>query len=339
MIKKFFRFILILLCLFLGLLIAFYYWGSSPTFSNDKYVINKSYSVPNSDMKDSVFTIVTYNIGYLSGMNNLKPVLLEQDFFYKNLALVIQSFKEIKPHIVAYQEIDFGGDRSHDLNQSDKIAQNCGFSYQLDAVNWDKTYVPFPYSWDLRHHFGQVYSGQAIHSRFQMLSHERLVLEPNTHLPFYQKAFYTQRLAQVARLKIQNKEVVVINVHLEAFDAPTRIRQGKVIKELFERYAKYYPVILLGDFNSNAPTPANRQNSDYEAVIDDLLKVSQLKSAIQPENFGKQEYLTFSSQTPEKQIDYIFYSADKIECIESRVIKEVKTASDHLPVMMKFKFK
>lgn len=338
MIKKFFRFLFVLLCLAAGLLVWFYYWGSSPQLSPNQYVINKSNPNSSSAASDSTFTVITYNIGYLSGMTNNVIANRSQEFLYQNLSLVIQAFKQLKPDIVAYQEIDFDGDRTYDINQSEKIAQLAGFAYQLEVVNWDKTYVPFPYSWNPNHHFGRILSGQAIHSCFTTLTHDRLLLA-RPKLPFYQEAFYIDRLAQVVKLKIQDKEVMLINVHLEAFDAPTRLKQAKVVMELFERYAKYYPVILLGDFNSIAPTERNRNNSDYEPVIDDLLKISSLKSAVAPENFGKEAFFTFPSEKPDKQIDYIFYTSDKIECLESRVVTEVKTASDHLPVLMKFKFK
>ncbi|SFF31386.1 endonuclease/exonuclease/phosphatase family protein [Thermoflexibacter ruber] len=337
MIRKFFYFILILLCAGAGGLVAFFYWGSSPKLSSNQYLANKSYPNASPLPSDSVFTIITYNIGYLSGMTNNKVADRTQEFLYQNLAYVIQTFKQIQPDIVTYQEIDYGGDRSFDINQSEKIAQTLGFAYQLDAINWDKVYVPFPYSWNPTYHFGRVLSGQSLHTHFPVLTHERLVLE-RTNLPFYEQAFYIDRLAQVVKLKIRDREVVIINVHLEAFDAPTRMKHGKVVTELFERYAKYYPVILLGDFNSPAPTEASRQNSDYEPTIDEILKITNLKSAVAPEHFGKKEFLTYPADNPTIQIDYIFYTSDKIECLASRVVTEVKTASDHLPVLMKFRF-
>jgi len=337
MVRKFFYFILVFLGIGAGGLIVFFYWGSSPKLSPSQYLVNKSYANAYPRQSDSVFTIITYNIGYLSGMTNNKVAERTQELLYQNLAHVIQTFKQIQPDIIAYQEIDYEGGRTFDINQSEKIAQTLGFAYQLDAINWDKTYVPFPYSWNPAYHFGRVLSGQSLHTHFPILNHEKMVLE-RPDLPFYQQAFYLDRLAQVAKLKIKDKEVVVINVHLEAFDAPTRLKHGKVVKELFERYAKYYPVILLGDFNSPAPTALSRQNSDYEPMIDEILKIANLKSAIAPEHFGKKEFMTFPTDKPEIQIDYIFYTSDKIECVESRVVTEVKTASDHLPVLMKFKF-
>lgn len=336
MMRKFFYLILILLGTGVGGMVAFFYWGSSPKLSPSQYLINKSYPNASSLQSDSVFTIITYNIGYLSGMTNNKVADRTQEFLYQNLARVIQTFKHIQPDIVAYQEIDYGGDRSFDINQSEKIAQTLGFAYQLDAINWDKTYVPFPYSWNPVHHFGRVLSGQSLHTHFPVMSHEKMILA-RPDLPFYEQAFYIDRLAQVVKLKIKDKELVIINVHLEAFDAPTRLKHGKVATELFERYSKYYPVILLGDFNSPAPTETSRQNSDYEPMIDEMLKINNLKSAIAPEYFGKKEFLTYPADNPAIQIDYIFYTSDKIECLESRVVNEVQTVSDHLPVLMKFR--
>ncbi|GAB4187576.1 MAG: hypothetical protein OHK0057_24000 [Thermoflexibacter sp.] len=183
MIRKFFYSVLIFLSVGVGGLIAFFYWGSSPKLSSNQYLANKSYPNAYSLPSDSVFTIITYNIGYLSGMNNNKVADHTQEFLYQNLAHVIQTFKQIQPDIVAYQEIDYGCDRSFDINQSEKIAQTLGFAYQLDAINWDKVYVPFPYSWNPTYHFGRVLSGQSLHTHFPVVNHERMVLErPN--LPF-----------------------------------------------------------------------------------------------------------------------------------------------------------
>lgn len=47
-------------------------------------------------------------------------------------------------------------------------------------------------------------------------------------------------------------------------------------------------------------------------------------------------FFTYPSDKPEMRLDYIFYS-DHFEMLESRVVTEVGTVSDHLPVYAKLK--
>jgi endonuclease/exonuclease/phosphatase family metal-dependent hydrolase len=39
------------------------------------------------------------------------------------------------------------------------------------------------------------------------------------------------------------------------------------------------------------------------------------------------------------KLDYIFYTPETIEAIEAQVVSEAEQASDHLPVMLRFRFK
>ncbi|SEK28115.1 endonuclease/exonuclease/phosphatase family protein [Parapedobacter koreensis] len=59
------------------------------------------------------------------------------------------------------------------------------------------------------------------------------------------------RLAQVAKLLIQGREVIVINVHLEAFDRDTREQHTDAVLQLYQRYSERYPTMMVGDFNSS----------------------------------------------------------------------------------------
>ena len=122
--------------------------------------------------------------------------------------------------------------------------------------------------------------------------------------------------------------MILINVHLEAFDADTRKAQFQQIKNLYIKYAKTFPTILLGDFNSDIRYK--------DAGINVLLKMSDLGCAsFDPENFQN----TYDSESPSERLDYIFYNKEFIEEIEAEVLTQFGTASDHLPLLMKFKFK
>ncbi|MEM7553878.1 MAG: endonuclease/exonuclease/phosphatase family protein, partial [Cyanobacteria bacterium P01_A01_bin.84] len=112
------------------------------------------------------------------------------------------------------------------------------------------------------------------------------------------------------------------------------LQQTKFVQNLLEKYINDFPVLLVGDFNSNIPNP-----QDPEPTINILLKNPHLKSATPQSQFNDGKVLTFPANKPEVKLDYIFYTPKTIEMLESRVVSEAKQASDHLPVMMKFRFK
>jgi len=314
-----------LILFFLILLITFFFWGSSSVHPVKENNIIIKTNTKNSVTNDSVFSIATYNIGYLSGMTNNLPVPKPKSLFNANLTQVKHVLKSLNIDILAFQEIDFAASRSYDVNQQLEIAK-LGYPYVGQAVNWDKRYLPFPY-WPISLQFGRIYSGQSVLSKFPITTQDRIVLKPVTGAPFYRTAFYLDRLAQVDKINVNGKTIVIINVHLEAFDKPTRTIQTKKILHIYNRYKNTYPTLLVGDFNSDAKFT----NASIAPIIN-------------AQNIGIAAYKlpypnTFSAVKPIKRIDYIFYNKNFIKAISSRVITEMGDASDHLPAMMVFKLK
>lgn len=320
--KYFFAFI----ALAVIVLTTFFLWASSPQLAASDYEKLITYENQSSLEKDSTYSIVTYNIGYLSGMTNNKAVAKPKSLYDNNLLLVKDLLKRLQPDIIALQEIDFKSERSYFVNQQDELSST-GYQYAAQAVNWDENYVPFPY-WPPSVHFGRMLSGQSILSKYPIGKHERIVLDRVADAPFYRDALYLERLAQIVQVELNSKKVILINVHLEAFDKSTRVQQFNAILELFDQYKEIHPTILLGDFNSPA--------SDPNAVIHKLFEQKEVGNAA----FDKQAISnTFSSEDPFKRIDYIFYTKNNIELIDARVLSEFGAASDHLPVYMQFKLK
>ena len=187
--------------------------------------------------------------------------------------------------------------------------------------------MPFPY-WPISMHFGKVISGQSIISKYPLKNQERIVLQRVADSPFHRDAFYLERLAQVVKVVLNGKEVVLINIHLEAFDRDTRVKQFEEVLEIFNTYKENYPTILLGDFNSRA--------RDEDAVVKNMFTMENVGNAafdvINIEN-------TFDTKAPFERIDYIFYTENSIEYISGKVLNDYGQASDHLPVQMSFKLK
>jgi endonuclease/exonuclease/phosphatase family metal-dependent hydrolase len=187
--------------------------------------------------------------------------------------------------------------------------------------------LPYP-EFPISSHFGRILSGQSILSKYEIINQDRFELERDKTNPFYYDAFYIDRLAQIVKISIQNKILVLINVHLEAFNKETRLIQTKKIIELYNTYKNLYPTILLGDFNSDIKFE--------NATINLLLDLPDLGNAV----FEKNNYpKTYISLNPTERLDYIFYNKKYITFIDGYVLTDFKQASDHLPLLMKFKFK
>lgn len=320
------RTILWTICIIIFSVVCFYFWSSSSNLKEDSYsqLIQNDY--PQDVENDSVYSIVTYNIGYLSGMTNNRPIERTKQMFTDNLITVKKAFVALNPDIICFQEIDYNSNRSFFVNQQNELAV-LGYNYVFQAVNWDKKYIPFPYL-PISTHFGQVQSGQSILSKYALYEIERIALERVKTGPFYQDAFYLDRLAQVTKVKVDSHTVVLINVHLESFDTETRRLQTEYIADLYKKYYENYPTLLVGDFNSDV---------EYEnASIKIILAIPGIVSAkFDTLNSSK----TFPSNKPKVRLDYIFYNTEFIEMMSSEIVTTVGEASDHLPVMMNFKLK
>ncbi|AOW18484.1 endonuclease/exonuclease/phosphatase [Polaribacter vadi] len=324
--KRFLKFIFRLLFLLIIATIVFFFWASSSTLKETEYVSLTKVDDQIQIKNDSIFSIVTYNIGYLSGMTNNRPIAKPKFLFDENLQKVLAETQKVNPSIIAFQEIDYDATRSYNINQEEQIAQ-LGFPYRARTINWDEHYVPFPY-WPISMHFGKVVSGQSIISKYPIKEQQRIVLQKVEDAPFYRNAFYLERLAQVVKVVLKDQEIMIINVHLEAFDKATRVKQFDEVVKLFNQYKEQYPTILLGDFNSEA--------NDTSAVIQKMFAMKDVGNAAF--NVDKIEN-TFDSKSPYKRIDYIFYTKNSIEYISGKVLNEFEEASDHLPVFMEFKLR
>ncbi len=318
----FLKLIVLLICS----VVIFYFWGSNATLDQKKYkqLITNEYTQEFNS--DSIFSIVTYNIGYLSGMTNNTSKARPKELFDTNLFHVKEEFKKLNPDIIAFQEIDYAAKRSYQINQEEELSK-LGYNHVARTINWDKKYVPFPY-FPPSAHFGKVVSGQSILSKFPINNHNRIVLDRVENTPFYKNAFYLDRLLQVVQVKIKDKDVTIMNVHLEAFDKETRVKQLKEVVKKFLEYGQSNPTILLGDFNSDP--------NFEDSAITQVLNLKNIGNAAFSEGNSAN---TFDSKKPYKRLDYIFYTKNFISYVDGRVLLEFAQASDHLPVNMKFKLK
>lgn len=313
--------------LLLTALIVFYSWAKEESGCSKLQLVEKPLLCPGTG-NDSVLCLMSYNMGYLSGMTNNLAVEPERELFAGNRKKLIKKLARLKPDLLALQEIDYGSRRSFGEDQHDTLASRF-FPYSLKAVNWDKRYVPFPY-WPPNVHFGKILSGQSIMSRWPLEYPQRLVLKEVASSPFYYRALYLDRLLVSVRVKHPAGDFIVMNIHAEAFDRQTREEQLAGVYRLFTETRKQVPVLLLGDFNS---IPVAGEKSIRLFLNDPEVGCAALSAENQP--FPP----TFPSVCPAERIDYIFYPKACFEELDSGVLTDFGPISDHLPVYACLKIK
>jgi endonuclease/exonuclease/phosphatase family metal-dependent hydrolase len=334
--RLFLRFLVVPFLFLLLAGVGWFFWASAPVqpAATDRLV---PYPVVPAVPRDT-FTVMTWNIGYLSGMTNNLPTERTEAFVNSNLEVAVRLLADVQPDVVALQEIDFAAARSFDVNQADTLAKRGRFAAVAEAVNWDERYVPFPYGWP-QDHFGRVRSGQAVLSRHPITGQERVVLERPSN-PFWYDAFYLDRLAQVVKIDLGGQPLILINVHLEAWDAPTRNRQAGHVQQLYQQYAAQYPVLVLGDFNSVLPQDTTALPAEDRAWLDgDRAAATLVQTPGLVEAFAtlrQKTTGTYPADTPRYKIDHIFYSTDRLQLLDAWVADSPTHPSDHRAVVMRF---
>ena len=316
--------------------VVFYFWARRPLYNEAEYSKIIEFSDNRGAEIQDTFSIATYNIGYLSGMTNNLAVDRPQSLIQSNLEKAVMLLKDKKPDIVAFQEIDFKSRRTFDINQMVQLGKLTSYNSSAMAVNWDKQYVPFPY-WPFKYHFGRMLSGQAVLSHSAILSNDFVVLPKPESNPFYYNDFYLERLAQVVWIPTKKDSLLIINVHFEAWDGPTRELQADIVMDIYNEYEQNNPVILLGDFNC---TPPFAVNAFPEKTIEVIMSHPSISMVITEEeyNIDPEHYFTFNSEEPNIKIDYIFYNNKYLDCLDADVMYEAGDISDHLPVWARFAF-
>lgn len=311
---------------------AFFFFGSSRNLSGADYNKITRFDQKGVLILPDTLKVMTYNLGYLSGMTNNRPMDRDYSLFEDNLEEAVQLIREEKPHIIGFQEIDFSSDRSFEQNQADSIALKADFSQAYKSINWDKRYVPFPF-WPVQNQFGKVISGQAILSVFPITNEETIRLIQPVNASFVYRSFYLDRLIQVCDIQVGEQLIRVMNLHLEAFDEETREEQAVVVKELFEKFSDKMPVLMIGDFNSRSI-----HEQEINGAMKVIMQARNIAASVDDSSYlaDRRQYYTFDSQAPFQMIDYILYNPNFISKVETEVLQKAGEISDHLPLTMKF---
>ncbi len=138
------------------------------------------------------------------------------------------------------------------------------------------------------------------------------------------------------RDKKARKKLWVFNTHLDHVGEEARSKGIQLIlSKIASLNTKNFPVILMGDFNSE---PASERISMLKKVMNDSRELSEEKP------FGPEgTFNGFNHQEPvTRRIDYIFISKnDKLKVKKHAILtdsKDLKYPSDHFPVFVQLNY-
>ncbi len=203
-------------------------------------------------------TVLSMNVGYcalgkdsdffMDGGKEVRPD--SQSTIETNLDGVEGILAANPADFVFLQEVDADSMRSYYINEKEILGTQNGYSAYAFARNFSCGFVPFPLP-----PIGKVESGLLTLGNYRFTQSDRISLPCPFSWPI--RMANLKRCLLVSRVPIEgtDKELVLINLHLEAYDdGEGKIAQTKVLIDILnEEYAKGNYVIAGGDFNQIFP--------------------------------------------------------------------------------------
>jgi len=210
--------------------------------------------------KGKPFSITTFNIGY-AGLD------ATQDFFMDggrnsratnlatvndNLNAITETLQELESDIYLLQEVDINSSRSFHLNQVESLAEAFPHHSYTFGYNYKALWVPVPVFKPM----GKAESGLQSFSSFEVASQTRLDLPGKESWPV--QLFELDRAVVEHRIHVsEQKELVLLNIHLSAFDKGGTIRKQQLdfLKQYIQHeIEKDNYIIVGGDWNHVLPS-------------------------------------------------------------------------------------
>lgn len=246
--------------------------SGNPNTSADNEASSEDNNGTNEIHQGDSLTVLTWNTGYgalgdnadffMDGGEMVKTA--DKDRVLANVAGITDTIKDIDPDIIMLQEVDENSTRSYGINERESYEEAFAGYYTSFAYNYKTLMVPYPLP-----PIGKVASGIMTLSAYSVDSAVRIKLPCPFSYPV--RLCNLKRCLLVSRIPVagSDKELVIVNVHLEAYDSGEgKEAQTKMLAELLkkEQEAGNY-VIAGGDFNQAF---SNVDISDYPLQRDDL---------------------------------------------------------------------
>lgn len=246
---------------------------------------------------DGTIRLLTWNTGY-AGLDETQDCFLDggkrvraasEDAVRQNAQAMVDVIAAQNPDIVLLQEVDCDSSRSYRVDQGSKYREIFGKTEtSAYARNYYTPFVPYPLP-----PIGKVDCGLFTLSQAAMTEATRYQLPISFTWPV--RMVNLKRCLLVTRFDLQgtDKELVVVNLHLEAY-APKEAKsaQTAILKQVLENeYAKGNYVIAGGDWNM---TLYGVNPSLYPVVDDSYYVAEQMEKDETPAGWP----LVFDESTP-----------------------------------------
>ena len=189
-----------------------------------------------------------------------------------NIETISQKIAQEDPDIFFVQEIDINSKRSFNINELQLLREEKEDDYNNSyACNFKAGFIPLP----LYNPFGKVEGGITTFSKYQITESKRVQLPIPFSWPISLLNLKRCLLINRTVLAGLDKELVTINLHLEAYDdGEGKAKQLKQLMDIMEEeYAKGNYVIAGGDFNqcfSNVDISKYPKMNDWVCPIIDV---------------------------------------------------------------------
>ena len=276
--------------------------------------------------------IATWNIHFGAGSTLDDARRFPKTTVEAHLSAIGDVLRREKVDIVALQEVDRDSQRSGHIDQLEVLRHATGLTHASFATTWDAAWVPYPVTAPPRQQYGRMWSGQAVLSRFPIVEQRRHGLaQPARNGRFYNR-FYLHRCIQQVVLELgRQRQLTLLNVHLEAFDMANRRSQARGLARLMRRVPQ--PAITLGDLNTVPVEATHRSVFDDEPETDfhgDDTLPTLLEAGWR--TVGDDSF-TFPAANPSRRLDHIL-GGPGVRLDGGGLMSEGgPPSSDHLPLI------
>ena len=296
-------------------------------------------------------TVVSWNCGYGALGDNADFFMdggssvytADKDRVNRNLSDIRDKLSVLQPDFILLQEVDINASRSYGTDERTVLREAVpAGACEAFAYNFNALWVPYPVPM-----IGHVEAGLYTLSTAQARTAERISLPVPFSWPV--RLVNLKRCLLVSRWPVKgtDRELVLINLHLEAYDSGEgkEAQTRRLVSFMQQEYAKGNYVIAGGDFNQRF---TNIDSSAYP-VFDGMWQPGEINS----DAFGADFTLLMDNTTPTcRSLDrpwagaradgFQFYLIDGF-IVSANVTPDAVetldfgfTCSDHNPVRMAF---
>lgn len=296
-------------------------------------------------------TLMTWNIGYGSLGDNA-------DFFMdggtmvktadearvrENLDGMAKTILAQSPDILFFQEVDRDSARSHHIDEAAVLTEQLPGYVSSFANNFKAAFVPYPIP-----PIGKVDSGLLTFSALNASQSQRIQLPIPFKWPI--RMANLKRCVLLTRIPVESvsKELVLINLHLEAYDDGTgKAQQTAMLREILQCETDKGNYVIAGrDFNQIF--------SNVDASLYPVKEGLWAPGAINAEDFGASFSCLMDAGVPTcRSLDrpyagadpdtFQFYAIDgfivsnNVQVLSLQTLNEQFVCTDHNPVLLRVK--